>query len=223
MKSSYCWRAFNHSVAFCMFIGVSQHCGGCKCISSMPNVCCAGHHWFSHKFYNDNYFLFSPARVCLKEQLSIFTTQAILELPKVARNSNGNSFIPGLSPLAGILLNHYCRLTVTCVHLCTVDLYPITCKLIYQPKWVVCEHDKSSNVCTYTIKAVFDTYVFGTCARLLCHSGHWSSFMKYTQSDYSTCTFGIVLAVGYGKYSSFLCTDPEHQFAAAVSLLLKLK
>ena len=70
----------------------------------------------------------SPAECCLKEQLSIFTTQALLELPKVARNSHGNSFIPGLSPLAGILLNHYCRLTATCVHLLTVDLYPITCK-----------------------------------------------------------------------------------------------
>ena len=93
----------------------------------MPNVCCAGHHWFSHKFGNDNYFLFS-SRVCLKDQLSIFTTQALLELPKVARNSHGNSFIPGLSPLAGILLDHYCRLTATCVHLFTVDLYPITCK-----------------------------------------------------------------------------------------------
>ena len=126
MQSSYCLRAFNHCVAFRM-LGVSGHCGGYKCLSSMPNVCCAGHHWFSHKFGNDNYFLFS-SRVCLKDQLSIFTTQALLELPKVARSSHGNSFIPGLSPLAGILLNHYCRLTATCVHLFTVDLYPITCK-----------------------------------------------------------------------------------------------
>ena len=121
-----CWRAFNHCVAFHM-LGVSGHCGECKCISSMPNVCCAGNHWFSHKFDNDNYFLFS-SRVCLKEQFGIFTTQALLELPKVARSSHGNSFIPGLSPLAGILLNRYCRLTPTCVHLFTVDLYPITCK-----------------------------------------------------------------------------------------------
>ena len=36
--------------------------------------------------------------------------------------------IPGLSPLARILLNHHCRLTATCDHLFTVDLYPITCK-----------------------------------------------------------------------------------------------
>ena len=168
MQSSHCWRAFNHCVAFCI-LGVSGHCGGCKCISSMPNVCCAGHHWFSHKFDNDNYFLFS-SRVCLKDQLSIFTTQAMLELPKVARSSHGNSLIPGLSPLAGILLSHYCRLTATCVHLFTVELHV---KLIYQLKWVVCELDRSNNVCTYTIKALFDTFVFGTCTELLCHSGHW--------------------------------------------------
>ena len=52
----------------------------------------------------------------------------MLELPKFARGSHGNYFIPGLSPLAGILLNHYCRLIATCVHLFTVDLYPITYK-----------------------------------------------------------------------------------------------
>ena len=98
-----------------------------QCVSIMLNVCCACHHWFSHKFDNDDYFLFS-SRVCLKEQLSIFTTQALLKLPKVARSSHGNSFIPGLSPLAGILLSHYCCLTATYVHLFTVHLYPITCK-----------------------------------------------------------------------------------------------
>ena len=52
----------------------------------------------------------------------------------------------------------------------------------------MCKLDRSNNICTYTITAVFDTYVFGTCAGLLCHSGHWflwSSFMNYTQSDYS--------------------------------------
>ena len=64
------------------------------------------------------------SRVYMKEQLSIFTTKALLELPKVARSSRGNSFIPGLSPLAGILLNHNCCLTATCVHQFTVDLYP---------------------------------------------------------------------------------------------------
>ena len=52
----------------------------------------------------------------------------LVELPKVARSSHGNSIIPGLSPLAGILLNHCCHLTATCIHLFTVDLYIITCK-----------------------------------------------------------------------------------------------
>ena len=33
-----------------------------------------------------------------------------------------------LGRLAGILLNHDCHLTVNCVYLFTVDLYPITCK-----------------------------------------------------------------------------------------------
>ena len=33
----------------------------------------------------------------------------------------------------------------------------------------------------------------------------------------------MVPAGGYGKCSSFVCTDPEHQSAAAVSLLLKMK
>ena len=121
-----CWRAFNHCAAFCMW-GVPGHRGGCECISSMPNVCCAGHYWFSHKFDNDNHFLFS-SRMCVKEQLNIFTAQAMLELPKVARSSPVTPFIPGLSPLAVILLNHYCHLTPTCVHLFTVDLHPITCK-----------------------------------------------------------------------------------------------
>ena len=46
----------------------------------------------------------------------------------VAGSSHGNSYIPELSPLAGILLDHYCCLTATCVHLFSVDLYPITCK-----------------------------------------------------------------------------------------------
>ena len=35
--------------------------------------------------------------------------------------------------------------------------------------------------------------------------------------------FGIVPAGGYSKCSSFVCTDLEHQSAAAVSLLLKMK
>ena len=48
-------------------------------------------------------------------------TKSLPEVPMV-------TLIPGLSPLARILLDHYCRLTATCVHLFTVDLYPITCK-----------------------------------------------------------------------------------------------
>ena len=109
-----CWRAFNHCVAFRM-LGV---CGECNCVSSMPNVCCAGHHWFVHKFDDDSYFLFSSGEG-LKEQLSIFTTQALLELPEVPMST---SFIPGLSPLAGILLNCCSHLTATCVRLFAVDL-----------------------------------------------------------------------------------------------------
>ena len=85
IAEEYCWTAFNHCVAFHM-LGVSRHCGGCKCI---PNVCCVGHHWFSNEFDDHNYVLFSSG-VCLNEQLNIFTTQAMLELPKVARSSHGN-------------------------------------------------------------------------------------------------------------------------------------
>ena len=76
-----CWRAFNHCVAFRVF-GFSGHCGKCKCISSMLNVCCACHHWFSHKFDNDNYlgpcspaewtwkssWVYSPQRPCWSYQ-----------------------------------------------------------------------------------------------------------------------------------------------------------
>ena len=43
MQCSYCWRGLHHWVAF--HIGVSGHCVGCKCISSMPNVCYADCHW----------------------------------------------------------------------------------------------------------------------------------------------------------------------------------
>ena len=56
---------------------------------------------------------------------------------------------------------------ITCkADISTVDLVSnyILVKLIYQLKWVVCEFDRSNHVCTYTIKAVFDTYVFGACA-----------------------------------------------------------
>ena len=154
--------------------GTLRGWGGCKCISSMPNVCYAGQHWFSHKFDNDNYFMFS-SRVCLKEQLSIFITQAMLELPKVARSSHGNTFILGLSPLAGILLTLYCHLTATCVHLFTVYLYPSTCKTDISIEMSLHELDRLNSVCTYMIKAVFNTStstsVFGTCTGPLCHSG----------------------------------------------------
>ena len=57
--------------------------------------------------------LILPNRVCLKKQL---TTQAMLELPKVARNCHGSSFVPGMSQrLAGMQLHHYCYFTATCV------------------------------------------------------------------------------------------------------------
>ena len=118
----------------------------------MPCTACSGSPYNATHSASDNYFLFS-SRVCLKEQLSIFTTQAWLKLPKVARSSHGNSFIPGLCLLARILLNHYCHLTATCVHLYTVDLYiRLHVKLIHQPKWVVCELDRLNNICTYTIR-----------------------------------------------------------------------
>ena len=184
MQSSYCWRAFNHCAAFHM-LGVSWHCGDCKCISSMPNVCCAGHHWFSHKFDNDNYFLFS-SRVCLKEQLSIFTTQALLELPKVARSSHGNtSFIPGLSPLAGILLIHYCLVSLqpvfTCLLLICIQLYILTETSCVWTRQI-------DNVHLYTTKAVFDTLCFWNMRWTVMPQWTlilWSSLMKYTHSDYS--------------------------------------
>ena len=52
----------------------------------------------------------------------------LVGVTKSCQKFNVNSFIPGVSPLAGILLNCCSRLTATCVHLFTVDLYPITCK-----------------------------------------------------------------------------------------------
>ena len=65
-----------------------------------------------------------------EEQLSMFTKQAMLELPKVARSGMViTSFVSGMSqPLAGInvaqssLLSH-CNLC----YLFTVDLYSVTC------------------------------------------------------------------------------------------------
>ena len=85
----------------------------CKCICSMPNVCCAGHYWFVHKLDNDNYFLFS-SKEGLKGQLSIFTTQALLELPKVARSSHVYLFYPWTEPSsrnsAQLLFSSHCNL-----------------------------------------------------------------------------------------------------------------
>ena len=107
-----CWRAFNHCVAFRM-LGVSGHWGECKCVCSMPNVCCVSHHWFVHKLDNDNYFLFS-SREGLKGQLSIFTTQVLLELPKVARSSHVYLFYPWTEPSsrnsAQLLFSSHCNL-----------------------------------------------------------------------------------------------------------------
>ena len=132
MQSNYLLKSIELLCIAFRMLGVSGHWGECKCISSMPNVCCAGHHWFSHECDDHKYLLFS-SRVCLKEQFSIFTTQAMLKLPKLARSSHGNtSFIPGLSPLAGILLIHYCLVSLqpvfTCLLLICIQLHV---KLIY--------------------------------------------------------------------------------------------
>ena len=110
-----CNLAIAESNAF-HILGVSGHCGGCKCINSMP-VCAV--QATTDSVINNLKTSCSPVLpaelVCLKQQLSIFTTHGMLELPKVARSCYGNSFIPGMSQqLAGMQLNHCC-LIVTCV------------------------------------------------------------------------------------------------------------
>ena len=131
---------------------------------------------------------YTSSRVCLKEQLSIFTTQAMLELPKVATSCHGNSFVSGMSqPLAGKQLNRYCYLTATCV----------TCLLLiciqWHVSWYINKNEWCVNLTDLTAYGMYHKHsiwdlCFGTCTALLFHSGHWilwSSFMICTQPNYS--------------------------------------
>ena len=74
-------------------------------------------------------------------------------------------------------------------------------------------------------KSSIDTYVFGTCAWTVI-SQQTLIFMVELDEIYPVRlqhAFGIVPVGGYGKCSSFVCTDPEHRSEAGVSWLLKLK